>query len=119
MEAGGHRRPSTLCRRTLVRGGAVQALQGHWNTDGRRCVAGRILAASWIPCSAADAMAQSGSANLPDPYLRSERAQYQTYGERLLRPVEAMFYRVQAQGRGYDSPACAWPPNWAAVSRLR
>lgn len=40
------------------------------------------------------------------------------YGERLRRPVEAVFYRVQAQGRGYDSPACAWPPNWAAVSRL-
>jgi hypothetical protein len=40
------------------------------------------------------------------------------YGGRLLRPVEAMFYRVQAQGRSYDSPACAWPPNWAAVSRL-
>jgi hypothetical protein len=40
------------------------------------------------------------------------------YGERLLRPAEALFYRVQAQGRGYDSPACAWPPNWAAVSRL-
>ena len=40
------------------------------------------------------------------------------YGERLLRPVEALFYRVRAQGRGYDSPACAWPPNWAAISRF-
>lgn len=40
------------------------------------------------------------------------------YGERLRRPVEAMFYRVQAQGRGYGSPACAWPPNWSALSRL-
>jgi hypothetical protein len=41
-----------------------------------------------------------------------------TYGERLLKPVEALFYRVQAQGRGQDVPACAWPPNWSAVSRL-
>jgi hypothetical protein len=41
-----------------------------------------------------------------------------SYGERLRRPVEAMFYRVQAQGRGYDAPACAWPPRWAAFTRL-
>jgi hypothetical protein len=41
-----------------------------------------------------------------------------SYGERLRRPAEAVFYRVQAQGRGYDSPACAWPPNGAAVTRL-
>jgi hypothetical protein len=41
-----------------------------------------------------------------------------SYGERLRRPVEAMFYRIQAQGRGYDAPACAWPPRWAAFTRL-
>jgi hypothetical protein len=41
-----------------------------------------------------------------------------SYGQRLHRPVEALLYRVQVQGRGYDAPACAWPPNWSALSRL-
>jgi hypothetical protein len=40
------------------------------------------------------------------------------YGERLRRPVEAVVYRIRAQGRGYDSPACAWPPNGWALSRI-
>jgi hypothetical protein len=40
------------------------------------------------------------------------------YGERLRRPVEALVYRIRAQGRGYDSPACAWPPNGWALSRI-
>jgi hypothetical protein len=40
------------------------------------------------------------------------------YGERLRRPVEAVLYRIRAQGRGYESPACASPPNWGALSRL-
>ena len=39
------------------------------------------------------------------------------YGERLRRPVEAVLYRIRAQGR-YESPACAWPPNGWALSRL-
>lgn len=40
------------------------------------------------------------------------------YGEPLRRPVEALLYRIRAQGRGYDSPACAWPPNGPALSRF-
>jgi hypothetical protein len=40
------------------------------------------------------------------------------YGEQLRRPVEAMLYRVHAQGRSYDSPWCAWPPNWSPPPRI-
>jgi len=40
-----------------------------------------------------------------------------SYGERLRAPVEAMFARVRAQGRGLDSPACSWPATWT-VRRL-
>jgi len=36
-----------------------------------------------------------------------------TYGERLREPVEAMFQRIHAQGRAYESPYCAWPRRWA------
>jgi hypothetical protein len=42
-----------------------------------------------------------------------------TYGERMRRPVEAMFYRLHSQGRGIGSQACAWPPNGAVLSRLQ
>ena len=42
-----------------------------------------------------------------------------SYGERLRRPVEAMYYRLHAQGRGIDSQACAWPPNGSFMSRLQ
>jgi hypothetical protein len=38
------------------------------------------------------------------------------YGERLRDPVEAMFYRIHAQGRAYESPYCAWPRRWAMSS---
>jgi hypothetical protein len=31
------------------------------------------------------------------------------YGERLREPVEALLYRLHAQGRGDDSSYCAWP----------
>jgi hypothetical protein len=40
-----------------------------------------------------------------------------SYGERLRGPVEAMLYRVRAQGRAEDAPACAWPATWT-VRRL-
>ena len=42
-----------------------------------------------------------------------------SYGERLRKPVEAMFYRLHSQGRGIGSQACAWPPNTSVVSRLQ
>jgi hypothetical protein len=42
-----------------------------------------------------------------------------TYGERLRRPVEAMFYRLHSQGRGVGSQACAWPPNGTVLTRLQ
>jgi hypothetical protein len=41
------------------------------------------------------------------------------YGERVREPVEAMLYRIHAQGRAYDSPYCAWPPNWSAIGMRR
>jgi hypothetical protein len=37
------------------------------------------------------------------------------YGERVREPVEAMLYRIHSQGRAYDSPYCAWPPNRSAM----
>jgi hypothetical protein len=40
-----------------------------------------------------------------------------TYGERLREPAEAMLYRIYTQGRGVESPYCAWPPNRAVVMR--
>jgi hypothetical protein len=41
-----------------------------------------------------------------------------SYGEQLRRPVEAMLYRVHAQGRSLESPWCAWPPNWSTPPRI-
>ena len=41
------------------------------------------------------------------------------YGERVREPVESMLYRIHAQGRAYDSPYCAWPPNSSAVGMRR
>jgi hypothetical protein len=42
-----------------------------------------------------------------------------TFGERMRKPVEAMFYRLHAQGRAIGSQPCAWPPNSSLVSRLQ
>jgi len=41
------------------------------------------------------------------------------YGERLRGPVEAMLYRIHAQGRAYESPYCTWPPNWVVGTRFQ
>ena len=41
------------------------------------------------------------------------------YGERMKEPVEAMLHRLYSQGRGLDSPYCAWPPTWAATNRYQ
>jgi hypothetical protein len=60
-------------------------------------------------------LAVSGSA---ERTCQSALSALANYGERLRRPVEAVLYRIRAQGRGYDSPACAWPPNGWALSRL-
>jgi hypothetical protein len=42
-----------------------------------------------------------------------------TYGDRLRKPVEAMFHRLHTQGRGIGSQACAWPPSASLASRLQ
>ena len=42
-----------------------------------------------------------------------------TYGDRMRKAVEAMFYRLHSQGRGVGSQPCAWPPNTSLVSRLQ
>ena len=41
------------------------------------------------------------------------------YGERVREAVEAMLYRIHAQGRAHDSPYCAWPPNRSSVGMRR
>jgi len=41
-----------------------------------------------------------------------------TYGDRMRRPVEAMFSRLHSQGRSIGSQACAWPPN-GSLARLQ
>ena len=48
---------------------------------------------------------------------RTALAAYGSYGERMRAPVEAMLYRLHVQGRDYESPYCAWPPDWGAVAR--
>lgn len=40
-----------------------------------------------------------------------------SYGEPLKAPVEALLARIYSRGRSAESPYCAWPPNWGAVSR--
>lgn len=40
-----------------------------------------------------------------------------SYGEPLKAPAEALLARIYSRGRSAESPYCAWPPNWAAVSR--
>jgi hypothetical protein len=35
---------------------------------------------------------------------------FANYGERMRMPVEAMLYRLHAQGRSDAFPGCAWPP---------
>jgi hypothetical protein len=42
-----------------------------------------------------------------------------TYGDRMRKPVEAMFYRLHSQGRGIGSQPCAWPSNSSLASRLQ
>ncbi len=37
------------------------------------------------------------------------RSALASYGEQLREPVDALLYRVHAQGRGDESPNCAWP----------
>jgi len=40
-----------------------------------------------------------------------------TFGDRMREPVEALLYRLHAQGRADDSPYCVWPPSRTAGSR--
>ena len=42
-----------------------------------------------------------------------------TYGDRMRKPVEAMFYRLHTQGRAVGSQPCAWPPNSSLASRVQ
>ncbi|HSS07361.1 MAG TPA: hypothetical protein VLK83_09525 [Rhodanobacteraceae bacterium] len=42
----------------------------------------------------------------------------ENYGERLRGPVEAVLYRVHAQGRSLESPWCAWPPTGSTPPRV-
>lgn len=44
---------------------------------------------------------------------------YETYGEPLRLPVEAMLHRVHSSGRAARSPFCEWPPYWMATSQSR
>jgi serine/threonine protein kinase len=40
-----------------------------------------------------------------------------SYGDPMRRPVRAMMERIQAYGRGRESPYCNWPPQWVANNR--
>jgi hypothetical protein len=44
---------------------------------------------------------------------RSALTALSSYGERMREPVEALLYRVHAQGRAYESPSCSMPRKWA------
>jgi hypothetical protein len=52
-----------------------------------------------------------------DRSCRAALNAYASFGERLRTPVEAMFYRIRTQGRGSESPNCARPSYWSAVTR--
>ena len=52
-----------------------------------------------------------------DRSCRTALSAYANYGERVRAPAEALIYRIHTQGRSYDSPYCAWPPDWGAVAR--
>ncbi|HEX9276310.1 MAG TPA: hypothetical protein VGA51_07920 [Casimicrobiaceae bacterium] len=52
-----------------------------------------------------------------DRSCRAALGAYASFGERVRAPVEALLNRIHTQGRGYESPYCAWPPNWSAGSR--
>src|SRR5262249_642421 len=48
---------------------------------------------------------------------RAALGAYTSFGEQLRGPAEAALQRIRAQGRGYDSPYCAWPPSWGSGIR--
>jgi len=50
---------------------------------------------------------------------RAAMGAFSNYGERLREPVEAMFHRIHAQGRAYESPYCSWPPRVAMAPRMQ
>ena len=58
-----------------------------------------------------------------DRSCRAALGAYSMYGERLRAPVQAMIYRVQAQGRDRDSTACRWggtrPVRYAGADHAR
>jgi hypothetical protein len=60
-------------------------------------------------------LALSGSA---EPTCVAALNALANYGERLRGPVEAVLYRIHAQGRSLDSPWCAWPPTGSAPPRV-
>lgn len=55
----------------------------------------------------------------PERNCRTAMGALSNYGERLREPVEAMLNRIHMQGRGLESPYCAWPPKWAMGTRLQ
>ena len=55
----------------------------------------------------------------PERNCRTAVGALSNYGERLREPVEAMLNRIHMQGRGLESPYCAWPPKWAMGTRLQ
>jgi hypothetical protein len=52
-----------------------------------------------------------------DRSCREAQRAYRTYGDRMRVPVESLLHRIYAQGRGYESTACAWPAGYRTVSR--
>ena len=50
-----------------------------------------------------------------DRTCQTARSAYATFGERLRMPVQAMFIRLDFNGR--FSPYCEWPPAWNTASK--
>jgi hypothetical protein len=52
-----------------------------------------------------------------DLSCRAALSSLTSHGDPLRRPVRAMMLRIQASGRQYGSPSCAWPSQWVAGAR--
>ena len=52
-----------------------------------------------------------------DRSCQSALSAYASYGEPLRTPVLALLQRMNAQGRAYAAPSCAWPAYWSAAAR--
>jgi hypothetical protein len=50
-----------------------------------------------------------------DRTCRSALGAVDSFGDRLIVPVQAMMMRIRQQGREYESPYCTWPSRWQSA----